>query len=54
MAVDPPHRYSNEAERSNKDINNDFNKKKLCSYGLHKNISSLYGLKTFAAMAPES
>ena len=33
MAVDPYHRYSNEAERDNQDIYNDFKLKK--PFGLH-------------------
>ena len=33
MALDPQHRYSNESERANKDIYDDFKLKK--PFGLH-------------------
>ena len=41
MAVDPKHRYSNEAERANWDIYDDFNlKKPFGLHGLYQNISA--------------
>ena len=46
MAVDPYHRYSNEAERANEDIYDDFKlKKPFGLHGLCKDNSALYGLK---------
>ena len=43
MAVDPKHGHSNEPERANLDIYDDFKLKKPFSpHGLYKNISALY------------
>ena len=45
MAVDPQHRYSNEAERANYVIYNDFKlKKPFGLHGLYKKILTLSGL----------
>ena len=43
MAADPYHSYSNEAERANEDIYDDFNLKKIifCLHRLYKNISAI-------------
>ena len=46
MVVEPYHRYSNEAERANKDIYDDLKlKKTLNLYDFYKNISTLQALK---------
>ena len=44
MAVNPLHRYSNESERTNWDIYNDFElKKPFGLHGLYKHNSALQG-----------
>ena len=47
MVVDPKHRYSNESERANEDIYDDFKLKKK-AFGLHgfwKNFAECYGIQ---------
>ena len=42
MVIDPYHRYSNEAERANQAIYDNFKlKKHVCLHGLYKSISAL-------------
>ena len=41
MIVDPKHVYSNEADRANWDIYDDFKLKKNCFQGLYNNMSNL-------------
>ena len=41
MVVDPQHRYSNEAERANEDIYDNFKSKKKLKFGLDA-VKSIY------------
>ena len=55
MAVDPYHRYSNEAERDNKEIYDDFKlKKPFGLHGLYKKISAWLGLGVFWVQSQSS